>query len=80
MTQSKTEMHSKDVVELYKTLNELGIEIWLDGGWGVDALLGEQTRSHDDLDLVIQEKDLPPLLVLMKSRNYKEVPRDDTRT
>jgi lincosamide nucleotidyltransferase A/C/D/E len=29
------------------------IDVWLDGGWGVDALLGEQTRPHDDLDLVI---------------------------
>ena len=25
----------------------------VDGGWGVDALLGEQTREHDDLDLVV---------------------------
>jgi lincosamide nucleotidyltransferase A/C/D/E len=25
----------------------------LDGGWGVDALVGEQTRDHDDLDCVI---------------------------
>lgn len=23
------------------------------GGWGIDALLGEQTRDHEDLDLVI---------------------------
>ena len=28
-----------------------GIDVWLDGGWGVDALLGQQTREHDDLDL-----------------------------
>lgn len=27
------------------------------GGWGVDALLGERTRSHDDLDLVIARRD-----------------------
>ena len=27
--------------------------MWLDGGWGVDALIGRQTRDHDDLDLVI---------------------------
>jgi RimJ/RimL family protein N-acetyltransferase len=25
----------------------------IDGGWGVDALVGRQTRGHDDLDLVI---------------------------
>ena len=22
----------------------------VDGGWGVDALVGRQTRAHDDLD------------------------------
>ena len=26
----------------------------IDGGWGVDALVGRQTRDHDDLDLVIR--------------------------
>ena len=25
----------------------------IDGGWGVDALVGSQTRPHDDLDLVV---------------------------
>lgn len=27
--------------------------MWVDGGWGVDALLGKQTRPHSDLDVVI---------------------------
>ena len=26
---------------------------WVAGGWGVDALVGEQTREHRDLDLAI---------------------------
>jgi lincosamide nucleotidyltransferase A/C/D/E len=30
-----------------------GVDVWIDGGWGVDALVGEQTREHDDLDLVV---------------------------
>src|SRR5215831_8939705 len=25
----------------------------VDGGWGIDALVGRPTRAHDDLDLVI---------------------------
>ena len=33
-------------------LQAAGVPAWLDGGWCVDALLGEQTRRHDDLDLV----------------------------
>jgi hypothetical protein len=34
---------AKDVVELYKYLVQNNIKIWLDGGWSVDALLGQQT-------------------------------------
>ena len=33
--------------------SELGIKVWIDGGWGVDALLGECTREHQDLDIMI---------------------------
>jgi lincosamide nucleotidyltransferase A/C/D/E len=36
-----------------KRLEDAGITAWVDGGWGVDALLGRQTRPHEDLDLVI---------------------------
>jgi lincosamide nucleotidyltransferase A/C/D/E len=34
------------------------LEVRLDGGWGVDALLGEQTRGHDDVDIVVMRRDL----------------------
>jgi lincosamide nucleotidyltransferase A/C/D/E len=43
-------MTSADVTEFYIDSNALGIEIWIEGGWGVDALLGEQTRPVADLD------------------------------
>jgi lincosamide nucleotidyltransferase A/C/D/E len=39
-------------------LEGAGLVVWLDGGWGVDALLGRQTRPHRDLDLVIARVDL----------------------
>ncbi|MGH8515394.1 MAG: nucleotidyltransferase domain-containing protein [Gammaproteobacteria bacterium] len=28
------------------------------GGWGIDALLGAQTRPHKDLDLLIRLEDV----------------------
>ena len=71
-------MKQEDVVELYTTLEKLGIQIWLGGGWGVDALLGEQTRPHGDLDIQVQEKDLDKMCQLLKARGYQDVPRDDT--
>jgi lincosamide nucleotidyltransferase A/C/D/E len=43
-----------DVVHIVDCLKDAGIEVWLDGGWGVDALIGEETRRHDDLDVVVE--------------------------
>jgi lincosamide nucleotidyltransferase A/C/D/E len=46
-------MTAADVLEIVDLLEGVGVESWVDGGWGVDALLGEQTRPHEDLDLAI---------------------------
>jgi lincosamide nucleotidyltransferase A/C/D/E len=64
---------STDVIDLYTTLEDLGVEIWIDGGWGVDALLGEQSRPHQDLDIAIQQKDVTRLRQLLQGRGYKEI-------
>jgi lincosamide nucleotidyltransferase A/C/D/E len=45
------------VLEAITTLQNAGVRVWLDGGWGIDALVGEQTREHDDLDCVIALND-----------------------
>lgn len=49
-------MSAADVVGFVKLLREYGIEPCLDGGWGVDALLGRQTRLHADLDIAVEHK------------------------
>jgi lincosamide nucleotidyltransferase A/C/D/E len=49
-------MNAHDVLDFYKTMSDVGVEVWIDGGWGVDALLGKQTRQHKDLDIAIEEK------------------------
>ncbi len=46
-----------DAVEILDRLASCRVEVWVDGGWGVDALLGGQSRCHDDLDLVIARED-----------------------
>lgn len=45
------------VLEILDLLAAAGVEAWLAGGWGVDALLGRQTRRHCDIDLVIGDDD-----------------------
>jgi lincosamide nucleotidyltransferase A/C/D/E len=54
-----------DVLEVLERLDVAGVDWWIDGGWGVDALLGEETRPHDDLDLVVRREDLDRLIALL---------------
>jgi lincosamide nucleotidyltransferase A/C/D/E len=51
----------EDVLEVLTRLDAAGIAWWIDGGWGVDALLGRQLRHHDDLDLAIPREDIDSL-------------------
>jgi lincosamide nucleotidyltransferase A/C/D/E len=44
---------------MLEALDPHDIHVWIDGGWGVDALIGEQTRDHLDLDLAVDQRDLP---------------------
>ncbi len=46
-------MDAHDVVHIVRTLEAAGVPVWLDGGWGIDALVRHATRAHDDVDVVI---------------------------
>ena len=72
-------MSSKDVVEIYELLSRFGVHIWVDGGWGVDALLGKQTRSHKDLDIAVEAKDVLMLRRLLASRSFEEIKLDEAK-
>ena len=65
-------MTALDVTDLYKQMEERGIVIWIDGGWGVDALLGDQTRPHKDLDIAVQQKDVEKMRSILQEREFKE--------
>jgi lincosamide nucleotidyltransferase A/C/D/E len=70
---------SVDVVDFYRSITDSGVEIWIDGGWGVDALIGEQTRPHKDLDIAIEEKHVPTLCGFLQARGYREIKLDEAR-
>jgi lincosamide nucleotidyltransferase A/C/D/E len=72
------EMKVHDVIEIVQLFNQHRIEFYVDGGWGVDALLGKQTRSHADLDIAIQHKDSPQVHTLLSARGYSDVHRADS--
>lgn len=66
-------MTGRDVIDLYQCLEGLGVNIWIDGGWCVDALLGEQSRPHKDLDIAIQQKEVSKLRDALAERGYKDI-------
>jgi len=44
--------------------------VWIDGGWGVDALVGEWTRDHSDLDLALDRRDLEQIAAMLADRGF----------
>lgn len=70
-------MTSKDVVDFYSQLENAGVEIWIDGGWSVDAVVGKQLRPHKDMDIAIQWKDVPRLREILTAQGYKQVREDN---
>jgi lincosamide nucleotidyltransferase A/C/D/E len=72
-------MTAENALALYDLFRSHGITVWVDGGWGVDALLGRQTRPHSDLDVALRHSDVPKLRALLEERGYRDVPRGDTR-
>jgi hypothetical protein len=48
------EMPADAVPAIIQALRRAGLPAWIVGGWGIDALMGKQTRRHRDVDVVIQ--------------------------
>ncbi len=71
-------MRAKDVIELYRQLEAIDVAIWIDGGWAVDAVLGRQTRPHNDLDIAIEARDLPALREFLERQGYRDLPTEDS--
>jgi lincosamide nucleotidyltransferase A/C/D/E len=72
-------MSARSVLELVGLFESSQIEVIIDGGWAVDALLGVQTRPHEDLDIAIPHKHVPLARRLLEASGYTDVPRTDTR-
>ena len=65
-----TRTTAEDVLELYSGLRAEGVRVWVDGGWGIDALLGRQTRLHKDFDAIAAFEDLPALTHFLGGRGF----------
>ena len=54
-------INAHDVVDLLNAAEGLGIAVWIGGGWGVDALVGSQTR-HTMISMFISNRDMQTAL------------------
>jgi lincosamide nucleotidyltransferase A/C/D/E len=71
-------MTRQDVVEIYQLLAARGIEVWVDGGFCVDALVGRATREHSDLDIAVERRDADALCAVLANDGFSRLPREDS--
>jgi Aminoglycoside-2''-adenylyltransferase len=74
MTQRDGASQGVDLGEVLGVLADLtgaGCSVWVAGGWGVDALVGRQTRLHRDLDLALDARNETVALRALERRGYR---------
>jgi lincosamide nucleotidyltransferase A/C/D/E len=65
------EVTAEAAADLAQLFASAGIDVWLDGGWAVDAAVGRQTRPHKDLDIILRKTDLPRLHEVLEPRGFR---------
>src|SRR3712207_927602 len=71
---------AEEVARVLAGLEAASCSAWIEGGWGVDALVGRQTRQHRDLDLDIDADHEARVLAALTDLGYAiETDRRPTR-
>ncbi|MBN6041845.1 nucleotidyltransferase domain-containing protein [Amycolatopsis sp. 195334CR] len=65
-------MDARLVLHLIRRFERAGVPVWIAGGWGIDALVGRQTRPHADLDLIHDQAREPAGLALLAEEGFTE--------
>lgn len=63
----------EDLLKVLEIIDNTGIRYWLDGGWGVDVLVGKQTRKHRDIDINFDSQHTEKLIQILKEKGYEIV-------
>src|SRR5215212_11089709 len=63
-------MEGDEVIRVIGALEARGIPAGITGGWGIDALLGEQTRRHGDVDLGIDARSVAQAIGALAELGY----------
>lgn len=67
----KTEVHILELFKIFKFANSNDLLLALQGGFAVDFAAGHLTRPHDDIDLVIEQKDVALLKNYLSNDGYE---------
>lgn len=65
-------MTADEVLAVLGLLRRAGAEVWVGGGWGIDALVAEQTRDHRDLDLMHRVEQEPAVVAALRGAGFAQ--------
>jgi lincosamide nucleotidyltransferase A/C/D/E len=65
-------MTADDLLFIHAVLRAAGTDVWIGGGWGVDALVGDQSREHRDLDLMHRLDQEPAVVAALAEAGFTE--------
>ncbi len=65
-------MTAELVSELLTAFEDAGVPVWVGGGWGVDALVGRQSRPHRDLDIMYPIEQDPQVRQVLREHGYEK--------
>lgn len=69
------DMPVSEVLVAVATLMSAGVVVLVAGGWGIDAIVGEQTRRHSDVDLVVRSSQAAAAELALLALGYQVIDR-----
>lgn len=64
-------LDERTALKLAALLQHLAAQPCLEGGWGVDALVGRTTRAHRDLDVTVRAESLQAVLTALTAIGWQ---------
>ncbi|TXS05001.1 amino acid transporter [Streptomyces sp. col6] len=65
-------MTAEGVLSVLALLRRAEVDVWIGGGWGIDALIGEQSRHHRDLDLMHRQDQEAAVVAALSEAGFEE--------
>jgi hypothetical protein len=65
-------MSADDVLAVLALFRAAAVDVWVGGGWGIDALVGRETRPHQDLDLMHRVEQEPTVVAALAAAGFAQ--------